>query len=190
MTSKERIRAAIEHRQPDRLPVDFGASFITGIHCSVVENLRRHYRLDLHPVKICEPYQMLGLVEDDLKEAMGIDTTPIFPNRTIFGFVNENWKPWRAPWGQELLVSEHFQVDENEGGTFIYPDGDRSVPHSGHMPKTGYFFDSIIRQEPIDEDNLNIEENLEEFGLMQPAEEAYWHEQTELFRGSDRAVVT
>jgi hypothetical protein len=34
MTSKERIRAAIEHRQPDCLPIDFGASFITGIHCS------------------------------------------------------------------------------------------------------------------------------------------------------------
>ena len=118
MTSKERIRAAIEHRQPDRLPLDFGASFITGIHCSVVENLRRHYGLEPRPVKVCEPYQMLGLVEDDLKEAMGVDTTSIFPNRTIFGFVNENWKPYRTPWGQDVLVSGHFEVDENPDGTF------------------------------------------------------------------------
>ena len=80
MTSKECIRAAIEHRQPDRLPMDFGASFITGIHCSVVENLRCHYKLEPTPVKVCEPFQMLGLVEDDLKEAMGIDTIPVFPN--------------------------------------------------------------------------------------------------------------
>jgi hypothetical protein len=109
MTSRERVRAAIEHRQPDRLPVDFGASFITGIHCSVVDALRRHYKLEPRPVRICEPYQMLGLVEDDLKEVMGIDTTPIFPNRTIFGFVNENWKPWRTHWGQDVLVSEHFE---------------------------------------------------------------------------------
>ncbi|MCE0497551.1 MAG: hypothetical protein LV481_06365 [Methylacidiphilales bacterium] len=190
MTSKERIHAAIAHRQPDCLPMDFGASFITGIHCSIVENLRCHYKLEPRPVKVCEPFQMLGLVEDDLKNAMGIDTTPIFPNRTIFGFVNENWKAWRAPWGQELLVSEHFEVDEKENGTYIHPMGDRSAPHSGHMPKTGFFFDSIIRQGEIDEDNLNIEENLEEFGPMQPAEEAYWREQAQLFRGADRAVVT
>jgi len=190
MTPKERVRASIEHRQPDQLPVDFGGSFITGIHCSVVENLRKHYGLEPHPVKIPEPYQMLGLVEDDLIAAMGIDTTPIFPNRTLFGFVNENWKPWRTPWGQDVLVSEHFEVDENADGVYVYPQADRSAPHSGHMPSTGYFFDSIIRQQPIDEDNLNLEDNLEEFGAMKPEEEAYWHEQAELFRGSNQAVMT
>lgn len=190
MTSKERLRASIEHRQPDRVPIDFGASFITGIHCSVVENLRRHYGLEPRPVKVCEPYQMLGLVEEDLIEAMGIDTTPIFPNRTIFGFVNENWKPYRAHWGQELLVSEHFEVDEREDGTFIYPQGDRSVPPSGHMPRTGYFFDAIVRQEPIDEDNLRVEDNLEEFGPMNAEEEAYWRQQAAIYRGSDKGIVT
>ena len=190
MTSKERVRAAIEHRQPDQIPVDFGASFITGIHCSVVADLRAHYGLAPHPVKICEPYQMLGLVEEDLMVAMGIDTAPIFPNRTIFGFVNENWKPWRTPWGQDVVVSEHFEVDETANGVFIYPKGDRSAPASGHLPTTGYFFDSIIRQEPLDEDHLSLADNLEEFGPMKPEEEAYWREQTELFRGSERAVVT
>ena len=190
MTSKERIRSAIEHRQPDKLPIDFGSSFITGIHCSVVENLRQHYRLQPRPVKVCEPYQMLGLVEDDLLDAMGIDTAPVFPNRTIFGFVNEDWKPWRTPWGQDVLVSRHFEVDERPDGTFIYPQGDRSATPSGHMPSTGYFFDSIIRQEEIDEDNLNVQDNLEEFGPMKPDEEAYWREQAEIFRGCDRAVVT
>jgi hypothetical protein len=190
MTSKERIRASIEHRQPDQLPVDFGASFITGIHCSVVENLRKHYQLEPRPVKICEPYQMLGLVDEDLCEAMGIDTRPVFPNRTIFGFVNEDWKPWRTPWGQEVLVSSHFEVDETPGGVYIYPKGDRSAPHSGHMPTSGYFFDTIVRQEEIDEDNLIPEDNLEEFGPMSAEEEAYWREQAALMKDSPHAVVT
>ncbi len=190
MTSKERVRAAIEHRQPDQVPIDFGASFITGIHCSVVANLRDHYQLEPHPVKVCEPYQMLGLVEDDLMDAMGIDTTPIFPNRTIFGFVNENWKPWRTPWGQDVEVSGHFEVDETPDGVVIYPKGDRTAAASGLLPRTGYFFDSIIRQEPLDEDQLNVADNLEEFGAMKPEEETYWREQTELFRHSEQAVVT
>jgi hypothetical protein len=121
VTSKKRKRAAIKLRQPDHLPVDFSESFITGIHCSMVGALRRHDKLESRPVKICEPYQMLGLVEDDLKDAMGIDTTPVFPNRTIFGFVNENWKSWQTPWGQEVLVSEHFQVEEKPDGIYIFP---------------------------------------------------------------------
>lgn len=190
MTSKERIRAAVEHRQPDRLPIDFGASFITGIHCSVVEDLRRHYGLDPHPVQVCEPYQMLGLVEDDLKEAMGVDTAGILPNRTIFGFVNEDWKPWRTPWGQEVLVSRHFEVEEKPDGTYLHPKGDRSAPPSAHMPATGYFFDTIVRQEEIDEDNLRLEDNLEEFGLMTEDEEAYWRAQAGTARAEKRAVVT
>jgi inosose dehydratase len=184
------MRAAIKLRQPDHLPVVFSESFITGIHCSMGGALRRHDKLESRPVKICEPYQMLGLVENDLKDATGIDTTPIFPNRAIFGFVNEDWKPWRTPWGQNVLVSGQLQVDEKPDGTYTHPQADRSAPHSAHMPKTGYFFDSIVRQEEFDEDNLKVEDNLEEFGPMKPAEEAYWREQAELFRGSDRAVVT
>ena len=190
MTSKERIHAAIEHRQPDRVPVDFGSTFITGIHCSMVAELRGHYGLEARPVKICEPYQMLGLVEDDLLDALGVDVVSIFPRHTIFGFPNENWKAWRCPWGQEVLVSEHFRTIENEKGTYIYPKGDTSAPPSGHMPKAGFFFDSVIRQEPIDEDALDPADNLEEFGLMGEEEIAYWRREAERLRGSDRAVIT
>lgn len=190
MTSRERLRAAIEHRQPDRVPVDFGASFITGIHCSIVEKLRRHYGLEPRLVKVCEPYQMLGLVEDDLQAVLGVDTAPIFPNRTIFGFVNENWREFRTPWGQVVLVSEHFKTTAKDGDIYLYPEGDTSAPPSGLMPRTSFFFDTIIRQSEIDEENLRLEDNLEEFGPMTAAEEAYWREQAALLRGSGRGVVT
>jgi hypothetical protein len=190
MTSKERIRTAVAHQEPDRLPMDFGSAFITGIHCSVVAELRRHYGLEPHPVKICEPYQMLGEVEPDLLDAMGIDVQPIFPQRTIFGFPNENWKPWTTPWGQEVMVSEHFHtIVDNKGDTFIFPKGDRSAPPSGHMPKSGYFFDTIERCDPdFDEDNLKVEDNLEEFGLMTEQEAAYWKAQAERYRAANRAI--
>lgn len=190
MTSKERIRVAIDHREPDRLPMDFGSSFITGIHCSVVAELRTHFGLEPRPVKICEPYQMLGEIEDDLLDAMGLDVKPIFPHRTIFGFPNEDWREWRTPWGQDVLVSRHFQTDTDaNGNTFIYPRGDRSAPASGLMPKTGFFFDTIERIDPAyDEDNLKLEDNLEEFGPMSEEEAAYWTSQIDLHRDCERAV--
>jgi len=191
MTSRERIRAALSHRQPDRVPTDFGSSFITGIHCSVVEGLREHYGLERHPVRVVEPYQMLGLVEDDLKAAMGIDVTSIFPRKTIFGFPNENWKPFGTPWGQTVEVSEHFRwIRDPNGDVRIYPAGDTSAPPSGHMPASSYFFDTIVRQEPFDEDDLDVEDNLEEFGLMGEEEKAYWRAEAAALAGSDRAVLT
>ena len=190
MTSKERVLAALNHQQPDQVPVDFGGNFITGIHCSVVEQLRDYYGLEKRLVKVCEPYQMLGEVEDDLKDAMGVDVTSIFPNRTLFGFVNENWKEYKTWWGQTVLVSEHFETKEDDTGTYIYAEGDRSAPPSAHMPTTSYFFDTIIRQEEIDEDNLKIEDNLEEFKLMTEEEAAYWESEAARLRGCDRAVIT
>ncbi len=191
MTPRQRVRASLSHQQPDRVPVDFGSSFITGIHCSVVEKLRDHYGLDAHPVKVAEPYQMLGLVEDDLKDAMGIDVTSIFPRKTIFGFPNENWKEFKTPWGQTVLVSEHFQTKiADNGDVFIHPAGDISAPPSGHMPATSYFFDAIVRQKPFDEDHLNLEDNLEEFSLLGEGDIAYWKREAEALRHTDRAVLT
>jgi len=167
MNSRERVQAALNPQQPDRIPIDFGGSSVTGVHVSCVAALREYYGLERRPVKVHEPYQMLGLIEDDLKEAMGIDVTGVFRRKTLFGFANEGWKPWRMYDGLEVLVSEHFHttIDEN-GDTLIYPQGDTSAPPSGRMPNGGYFFDTIIRQEPIDEDNLNPEDNMEEFKLL------------------------
>lgn len=191
MTHKERVLNSLNH-QDGPIPVDFGSTFITGIHCSVVKELRAHYGLEERPVKVCEPYQMLGMVEDDLREAMGIDTTSIFPYKTIFGFPNEDWKSWRTPWGQEVLVSSHFKTDARpDGSTIIYPKGDRSAPPSGELPKTGYFFDTIERIDPdYDEDDLHVEDNLEEFGLMTDEDVAYWTREAEAMKDSERAVLT
>lgn len=169
--------------------MDFGSSFITGVHCSVVAELRDYYGLEKRPVKVPEPYQMLGQLEEDLLDAIGLDVQPIFPQRTIFGFPNENWKPFKTPWGQEVLVSEHFKTTEKNGDIYIYPQGDTDAPPSGHMPKTSYFFDTIERvDEDFDEDDLKIEDNLEEFGLMSDEEAAYWKAQAEVYRDCDRAI--
>ena len=100
---RKRVLDAINHRAPDRVPVDFGGSAVTGIHVNCVAKLRDHYGLERRLVKVHEPFQMLGLVEDDLKEAMGIDVTPLPGRTTMFGFENRDWKPWDFN-GLEVLV--------------------------------------------------------------------------------------
>ncbi len=161
--SRERVLTSLAHRSPDRVPVDFGSTAVTGIHVSCVADLREQYGLERRPVKVHEPYQMLGLIESDLMDALGLDVQGVFPRKTMFGFPNERWKEWRFN-GLDVLVPGEFNTTQDENGdTLIYPEGDLAAPPSGRMPKDGYFFDAIVRQEPIDEARLNPEDNLEEF---------------------------
>ena len=190
MTGKERVLSSLNHQQPDKVAMDFGATGVSGMHVTAIEALRNHYGMEKRPVKASEPYQMLGDLEDDLLDALGIDTVPLPSPKTMFGFKNENWKEFTAPWGQELLVSEHFNTREDgKGGLFMYPEGDMDVPPSGLMPKGGYFFDSIIRQEPVDDSKLNVEDNLEEFGLLSDEDLEYFRIMAAELGSSKRAVI-
>lgn len=165
--SKERVLAALSHHQPDRIPIDFGGTPVTGIHVSCVADLRDYFGLEKRLVKVWEPYQMLGSLDEDLKQAIGLDIDGVYLPKSNFGLRNRDWKPWRMPDGLEVLVPREFRTtNDAKGDILIYPEGDLSAPPSGRMPKDGYFFDAIIRQPPIVEEELNPEDNVEEFGLL------------------------
>ena len=176
MTSRERLQAALNHRQPDRVPVDFGSTAVTGMHVSAVTRLRRALLGDEgYRVKVIEPYQMLGEIDDELRKALGIDVVGLMGRKTLFGFENKNFKPFTLFDGTEALVPEHFVTTTDENGdVLIYPEGDRSAGPSGRMPKGGGFFDSIIRQEPIDEEKLDPADNCEECGPLSDADLSYY----------------
>jgi hypothetical protein len=166
MNSRQRVEAALNHEQPDRVPLDLGASAVTGMHVSSVYRLRQALSLDPPgtPVKVVEIYQMLGEIGPDLQDALGVDVVGLNPPTSMFGFEFKDWKPWTTFDGTPVLVPGDFNtMPEPNGEILMYPQGDRSVPPSGRMPKGGFFFDSIIRQDLIDDDKLNVEDNLEEF---------------------------
>jgi len=193
MTSRERVARALNHQEPDRLPLDLGASPTTGMQVSSVYLLRQTLGLDPPgtPVKVAEPYQMLGEIKPDLMEALGVDVVPLPGPKTMFGFRNEGWKPWTLFDGTPVLVPEAFNTDpEPDGSILMYPEGDRSVPPSARMPKEGFYFDSLKRQAPIDDSKLNPEDNLEEFGPISDADLAYFaREAKRLYDGTDKAIL-
>lgn len=188
MTSREKVLNALSH-QSGFVPVDLGATAVTGMHCSTVAALRNHYGLEKRPVKVHEPYQMLGLLEDDLLDAAGVDVVGMQPLSNIFGFPSDDWKPWTAPWGQELLVPGRFFTKQDEEGTYIYPAGDTEAPVSAHMPTTGFFFDTIVRQPEVDDGNLNPDDNLEEFEPLTDEELERLSNDAEIAAATGRAVA-
>lgn len=177
MTSRERLQKALDHQQPDRVPVDIGATFVTGIHVSALARLRRAVLgHNHHPIKVCEPYQMLGEVDDELRAALGIDVIGSLARKSIFGTDEHAWKPFTFWDGTPLLVPHNFNItiEPETGDWLIYPEGDTSVPPSGRLPQGGYFFDAIVRQEPIDDATLRVEDNTEEFALFGPEDIAFY----------------
>jgi len=184
--------SAINHRQPDKLPVDFGSSPVTGISASIVYKLRRAFNLSEHPVKVVDCYQMLGEVEDDLREKLGADCVSVMTYTNLFGFRNSGWKPWTLSDGTPVLVPSGFNTNVTpDGALYQYPEGDQSVPPSGVMPKGGIYFDSLKRDTPpFDEDDPAVDDNLEEFSLLSDEVLAYYQKETEsLRRNTDCAIL-
>ena len=190
MNSRELVGMTLAHKTPDRVPVDFGSSTVTGMHVSVVAALREFYGLEKRPVTLLAPSSMLGYLDEDLLDAMGADVIGLFPRNTSFGYPNQDWKEYRLPWGQVVLVPGRFQTTTDVNGDLLtYPQGDTSAPPSGRMPVGGFYFDTIIRQEEMNEDRLNPEDNLEEFGPVSLADLQYFKAEAARLSSSGRAVL-
>ncbi len=192
MTSRENLQKTLNHQQPERLVVDFGGTAVTGIHCQAVKNLRSFFGLAELPVKVVEPFQMLGEVDEELMAAMGLDVVGAYGKNNMFGFANQEceWKSYTTNWGQEVLVPTDFNTTQAEdGSTLIYPAGDTSMGPCARLPKAGYFFDAIIRQEPVDEEHLNPEDNLEEFEPISEAALDYWERTVSRQAATGKGVI-
>lgn len=171
MTGKEKFQAALNHEEAPVL-FDLGGMVTTGIHCMVMEKLREFYGLEKRPIHVIEPSQLLGHVDADLAECLGVETEVVWGSRSCYGFKSEDkLKEWKTPWGQVVLVPEEFitSVDE-KGDTLIYACADTNYPAAGRMPKEGVYFDNEDRAPEYDEDDYDINDNLEEFTLFSDEE--------------------
>ena len=162
------------------------------MHVSTVYRLRQALGLDKPgtPVKIVDPFSLRGEIKPDLVNLLGLDVIPLEGTGTVFGYKKEGWKPWTTFDGAPVLVPEKFNTDpEPNGDILMYPGGDKTAPPSGRMPQGGYYFDAIVRQPPIDDDHLNVEDNLEEFSFISESELVHFRLEAErLYQETDKAI--
>jgi hypothetical protein len=158
-TSRERVRAALEHRQPDRVPLDLGSTAVTGIMASALYRLRGALGLERRPVHVHEPYQMLGRMDEDALDALGVDVIGLQDDATMFGFPARDWQPFTLHDGTPVWVPGLFNTEPaGDGSLYQYPQGDRTAAPSGRMPPEGYYHDAVERQQPYTEADLKPEE--------------------------------
>ena len=192
MNSRERVIAALNHQQPDRVPLDLGATAVTGISAAALHRLRHALRLAERTVRVHEPYQMLGQVDHDVLDAVGGDVLGLLDELTMFGFPYREWKPFRLADGTPVEVPVDFNTaPADDGYLYQYPKGDRTSPPSGRMPPEGLYHDAIERQEkPLEEADLDPDVWVDEmYGLL--SEETLRSLETrsrQLYDSGDRAV--
>jgi len=142
MTSRERVLSAVEHREPDRVPIDLGGTPTSGIMAQAMADLRRHLGNPGQPPRIFEIIQMLAEVEDDLIDRLRVDVLPVMPPAVAAGLRHDRVKPWTFRDGTVFLVPETFAVEEAEDGALLMREGcDPTRPVYAKMPATGQYFD-------------------------------------------------
>lgn len=188
MTSRERVRAAFEHRQPDKVPVDFGGMCCSMINAIVLKDLRAYYGLEYRPPKINDMSTMTAFVEPDLADCLGCDVQQLYNYGDTYGHINTDWKEWRYRGETVLIPSNAVVKDDGKGGYFVYPEGDDSLPPSGHMPANGFYFDNLTRTPEFDEDEANPDDNVEDYTHVTDEQIAYHKKVLARVKGSQRAI--
>lgn len=108
MTPRERVAAALAHREPDRIPIDLGSTLVTSITSAAYLPLREHLGLPAEAVTIFEQTQQLPYLAEDLLQRFAVDTRVVaLPRERAFKPTllddGEYWA-WIDPWGARLRM--------------------------------------------------------------------------------------
>lgn len=98
MTSRQRLRAALDHRTPDRTPLDIGGSYATGINRQAYRYLKNHLGIET-PSRVASQRSDIAWVEDSVRARLGIDTYPLLPGAPDDSAVQLNEDSYRDEWG-------------------------------------------------------------------------------------------
>ena len=138
-TSRERVQTALDHRTPDRVPLDLGGTLASGMQVSTVYRLRQALGLDAPgtPVKVVEPYQMLGEIAARPGRRAGRGRAAASAaRRTHVRLRERRLEAVDALRRHARAGAGGFNTDpEPNGDILMYPEGDKSAPPSGRMPE-------------------------------------------------------
>lgn len=90
MNSRERVLAALEHREPDRVPCDLAGMHCTGIHVKAYRALCAYLGIDPEPIQFLDVIQQVVVPKRELLEMLQVDTRGLYP------LCSHNWRiEWR-----------------------------------------------------------------------------------------------
>ena len=135
MTGRERVMAALNFKQPDKVPLDFNAHRSSGISVIAYRELRKFLDLPPSPLYVYDLIQQLAIVEQDVLDLFDVDT---FQLGCDFDKRREYWQDWQLEDGTPCKVPAMVDIRKEAGGGFIYNAKGLQI---GKQPKGCYYFE-------------------------------------------------
>lgn len=136
MTSRERVMAAVNHKQPDYVPLDLGATPSSGISAIAYNSLKKHLGMTGGHTKIYDVVQQVVYPEQEILDRFGVDVIDI---GRVFNDRDEDWYDVKLADGSTGQYPSWFHPQKQENGDWLVYDSEHTL--IAKMPVGATFFD-------------------------------------------------
>ncbi len=135
MTSRERVLAALDHREPDLVPIDFSGHRSSGVAAVLYPRLRDCLGLPPKTIRVYDPIQQLAIVDEDVLDRFGVDTIELGRG---FALDDDSWADWTLPDGTPCQMPA-WALPERRSDEWVFRSASGRV--IGRMPDGALFFE-------------------------------------------------
>ncbi len=111
MQARERVALALNHQEPDRIPIDLGGSICSSIHRQAYVELKHHLAMEVEEIQLVDYVQQLPYLDEALLERFGVDFRMVqLPAATAPGlsiFEDGDYLAFIDRWGSKLHMPRH-----------------------------------------------------------------------------------
>jgi uroporphyrinogen decarboxylase len=161
MNSRDRLLLSINHKQPDKVPIDLGSSTVTGISAIAYNNLKKHLKIE-NTTRVFDVVQQLACVDMEIIDLFGVDALDI--NR--LSTENNDWYEVKLADGSKAEYPKWFRPVKADDGSWYTKDEDGTV--LSKMPAGAAFFDQMYfpYENGYPEDFNNLKEALKKISWV------------------------
>ena len=159
MTSRERVHAALNHKESDRVPIDLSGHRSSGIAAMAYARLRDYLGLPKRPIRVYDPVQQLAIVDEDVLQRFQVDTIEL---GRAFALEDKYWAEWTLPDGTPCLMPA-WALPQRDNGEWVM----RSQVTGrviARMPENVWYFEQthwpFLEQDDIDHIEAAIPESM------------------------------
>ena len=137
MTSRERVLAALNHQETDRVPVDLSGHRSSGIAAMAYARLRCHLGLEERSIRVYDPVQQLAIIHDDVLDMFGVDCIEL---GRAFALDDDAWTDWVLPDGTPCQMPSWAAPERDSGGWVLRSAGGNVI---ARMPDSAIYFEQV-----------------------------------------------
>lgn len=156
MNSRERVLAALNHREPDKVPVDFGGHRSSGIAAIAYAKLKKAMGITSGDIYVYDMIQQLAIVEAPVRDALGADVVELGRG---FCLEASDWQDWVLPDGTPCKVPSHINIEKRGEDWFLRA---RDGAALGVMKKGCLYFEQVhwpwAEADPTTQDFADLED--------------------------------